>query len=356
MTKFFLPLISLTVVFALVACQPIQAPTPVATPASEAVATPVTAPAAEATVPELTGQWQGAIAIAALELDITVRFTADGDTLAGTIDIPQQGASGLPLHDIRVELPAIHFELLEGPQLATFDGMLDAAGVISGTFAQSGAEGSFTLTRSDDGVASAPATQALTETVYSDPAGLFSVPIPTNWSAVPGDESVLLTDPDKLIKVYILTLENTDLEAALADAWVRVDPAFDLPIDQVQTPPASGGVESALVTTYDTGAENRIVQAVGQLYEGTAYIMLFDVDLVAVQQRSSQLSIIQSGFKIIGLEETDLSETAPLPITDAMIAELETYVEDKLAQFGIPGAAVAIVQDGEMIDIIGNKN
>ena len=45
-----------------------------------------------------------------MELDITVRFTADGDPLAGTIDIPQQGASALPLHDIRVELPAIHFE------------------------------------------------------------------------------------------------------------------------------------------------------------------------------------------------------------------------------------------------------
>ena len=53
--------------------------------------------------------------------------------LAATIDIPQQGASGIPLHDIAVNGAAVHFEMLAGPQTAKFDGELAADGTISGT-------------------------------------------------------------------------------------------------------------------------------------------------------------------------------------------------------------------------------
>ncbi|MEZ4519477.1 MAG: hypothetical protein R3C44_22485 [Chloroflexota bacterium] len=46
------------------------------------------------------GQWDGAIDVLGAQLDIVVRFIADGDQLSATIDIPQQGAANLPLSDI----------------------------------------------------------------------------------------------------------------------------------------------------------------------------------------------------------------------------------------------------------------
>ena len=64
---------------------------------------------------------------------------------SGTIDIPQQGATGIPLHDIAVDGSTVHFEMLAGPQTAKFDGEMAADGTISGTMTQSGYEGTFSL-------------------------------------------------------------------------------------------------------------------------------------------------------------------------------------------------------------------
>ncbi|HEU5434146.1 MAG TPA: serine hydrolase domain-containing protein, partial [Thermomicrobiales bacterium] len=41
----------------------------------------------------------------------------------------------------------------------------------------------------------------------------------------------------------------------------------------------------------------------------------------------------------------DLTGVAPLPVTGARLATFEAYVAAKLADFGVPGAAVAVVQD-----------
>lgn len=112
-------------------CQPIQ-PTPAAVPA-----------AAE----NIAGDWDGALEIAGATLRMIVTFSAVDQGYNGVIDIPQQGAVDLPLHDVRVDLPTIHFELLDGPALAIFDGQLDATGALSGEFKQSGMTGVLTLAR-----------------------------------------------------------------------------------------------------------------------------------------------------------------------------------------------------------------
>ena len=67
----------------------------------------------------------------------------------GTIDVPQQGAAGIPLHDITYDYPRVYFEMLDGLRKATHDGQLDPAGVISGEFEQSGVTGSFALQRAE---------------------------------------------------------------------------------------------------------------------------------------------------------------------------------------------------------------
>lgn len=102
--------------------------------------------ALQAPTAELLGPWTGAIQILGSELKIAVTFTEDTGALAATIDIPQQGATGLKLVNVRREGPAVHFELQAGPGLAVFDGRLDA-GMIKGDFTQAGVKGTFALAR-----------------------------------------------------------------------------------------------------------------------------------------------------------------------------------------------------------------
>jgi CubicO group peptidase (beta-lactamase class C family) len=91
------------------------------------------------------------------------------------------------------------------------------------------------------------------------------------------------------------------------------------------------------------------VAALGQLHEGMVYVLLFRGELAAVQQRAAQLGIIQSGFAISGLEEVDLAGTEPRLLDEQLTGELEAYIADALTRFEIPGAAVAVVQNGEIV-------
>jgi hypothetical protein len=93
------------------------------------------------------GDWEGAIIAQGQEIGITVHLSSADGALGGTIDVPMQGASGLPLHEVRFAAPGIHFEMLPGPSLATFDGTVHADS-IGGTFTQAGVSGTFWLTPS----------------------------------------------------------------------------------------------------------------------------------------------------------------------------------------------------------------
>jgi len=108
-------------------------------------AMPLTA-GAQTPATALAGPWTGEIRVAGITLQMRVVFTEGAEGLSAAIDIPQQGAAGIALRNVRREGELVHFELPAGPGLATFDGER-AGDRIEGTFAQSGAAGTFVLAR-----------------------------------------------------------------------------------------------------------------------------------------------------------------------------------------------------------------
>ncbi len=97
---------------------------------------------------ELDGRWEGSLEVAGQVLTIAVEFETSDGSLKAKIDIPQQGAMGIPLTNVRYDTPRVHLELPAGPGLAVFDGEHDDD-TIAGEFSQAGFVGTFTLTRAD---------------------------------------------------------------------------------------------------------------------------------------------------------------------------------------------------------------
>lgn len=109
----------------------------------------------------LEGHWEGTIEIPGQELEIDLDFARDGETWAGDISIPAQGARDLPLVGIVVEAAAVSFAIQGVPGEPTFVGTLSEDGKsVSGDFTQSGQTFPFTLTSGID--RAAKAAQALT--------------------------------------------------------------------------------------------------------------------------------------------------------------------------------------------------
>lgn len=185
---------------------------------------------------------------------------------------------------------------------------------------------------------------------YNDPNGRFTIPVPTNWKAETTDDGyALLTDPDDKIKVYALAVEGEDVATAIQSGWKLVAPDFEFQSQQTLEPPSSPGIEKTVVMTQVTGDQKFVYQGVGQLVNGQVYLLLIDADITAATQRQAQLTIIASGFKITALTETDLSGQQPKTVDETIINQLEDYIPTVLEKLDVPGAAVAIVQDGEIV-------
>ena len=138
---------------------------------------------------DLSGRWAGSIKINEISLDIVVDFSAESEDWKGTIDIPQQGATGLTLQNVKYADSSVYFELEAGPGLAVFDGQLKSE-TISGVFTQATYEGSFSLQRS------------VKELVEAEPSWGEEVTLPIEIGQIAG--SLIVPEYDTKVPVVII--------------------------------------------------------------------------------------------------------------------------------------------------------
>lgn len=88
---------------------------------------------------DYTGTWAGVLHISGAELQLIFRITcAEDGVLQGTLDVPAQAAYGIPLSKVDFQADSAIFEvLLIG---GIFQGELNSAGNLAGTWSQSGME------------------------------------------------------------------------------------------------------------------------------------------------------------------------------------------------------------------------
>lgn len=104
------------------------------------------------------GQWQGAIQLPGMELQVKVKLQRQDGHWTGSIDIPQQKAQDLPLTEIQQEGEHLRFKIQGIPGNPTFEGqLLQDETQFKGTFTQGGQKFTFELNRPD----SAKAQEAL---------------------------------------------------------------------------------------------------------------------------------------------------------------------------------------------------
>lgn len=190
------------------------------------------------------------------------------------------------------------------------------------------------------------------ENTYQDPQGRYTVPVPANWTVTETADYALLAAPDGDLNFYFLVRSTQDdLERVVETGWSLADPDFAGAVEQRQNPPAPAGVDEFLIIQYAFNpADNIVRQAIAQRVGADVHLLLVEASLPALQQRAAQVNIINTGYTITGLTgQTDLTDAAMKPIDDALLAEWTAYIEAVLAEYGIPGAAIAVVHEGNVL-------
>jgi dipeptidyl aminopeptidase/acylaminoacyl peptidase len=174
-------------------------------------------PARAQSQPGAAGRWEGHLDIQGNKLGISVELkqSADG-AWAGTIDIPAQGAKGLPLTKITADGPNVSFAIQNIPGDPTLTGKLSEDGnTIAGTLAQGGMSFPFTLERKSP-VASAakalPAGMIPREVLFGNPERASPQLSPDGTKL-----GYLAPDSNGVLNVWVRTVGKTDDQVVTAD-------------------------------------------------------------------------------------------------------------------------------------------
>src|SRR5690625_600445 len=177
----------------------------------------------------VAGTWEGAIEVPGFPLEVTVVLDEASGEWTGSIDIPAQGAQGIPLENIEVEGDSASFMMSATPGEPTFEGSA-AEGEMTGTFSQAGQQFPFSLARTGE---AGEVETAVPQEEYTDPEGRYSFPVPAGWSVTEEEGYVTVSGPEGLLQLHIVVLEEEDLRSAVEEAWNRVDE--DLQLTEVES-------------------------------------------------------------------------------------------------------------------------
>lgn len=170
------------------------------------------------------------------------------------------------------------------------------------------------------------------------------------WSMTTRPGVIVLAAPEGDLEITLLEVTEPDGDHAIAAAWKRVAPTFARATRQRTTPPARAGWDSVTQIAYETPpAEARLVIGLARRKGDRTHVALFDGTNAAVDRRGAQLSMVMSSYKPKGLEEESFAGKKARSLDVERLAAFTAFVEEARKTASIPGAAVAIVQDGKVV-------
>ncbi|MCI0574368.1 MAG: beta-lactamase family protein [Myxococcaceae bacterium] len=174
--------------------------------------------------------------------------------------------------------------------------------------------------------------------------------VPSGWFLTEHGDHFTLEDPERELRLTLLELPGPSAEAAVRDAWQKAEPGFARPVLQSLRPPPRDGWDELSQVSYETGAQQaRRVLALARRVGGTNYVALLDGTSAAVDRRGAQVNQVVLGFKPPSLGEESFAGRSPRSLSPERFEALGAFVEQTRMQVGIPGVALAVVQDGRVV-------
>ncbi|NDJ63222.1 MAG: beta-lactamase family protein [Chloroflexi bacterium] len=180
--------------------------------------------------------------------------------------------------------------------------------------------------------------------VYEDPAGRFTTQMLAAW-ADESTEAYGVFRQDE-VTLYIAAVESPAVEPGIDAAVALIFPEFGgVNVQTTQTAAPNGiWTQRVYIHLNDGSFTVALAQAVGDL---TYAVIVRGPSDESLQLANPAITTALLGFTFA--EAIDLTGVEPPPFDDAMIAAWEAFITDALAAYEVPGAAVALVQNGEVV-------
>ena len=197
---------------------------------------------------------------------------------------------------------------------------------------------------------SALSTQTVaTDTPKSTPGGA-TFTAPAGWSLAARESSVVLAPPEADTHVALVDVPAADADAAVAAAWKIYKPEMSRKLLLGLDRAARNGWDSRRVYTYETSPNERaVVQAIA-LKKGAAWtVVIIDGSEMTLEKRGGPMSVLIGSLRPKGYARESFAGRKAHPLDAGRIATLREFLEKGMAEAGVPGVGLALIDGGKIV-------
>jgi CubicO group peptidase (beta-lactamase class C family) len=173
---------------------------------------------------------------------------------------------------------------------------------------------------------------------------------PGAWRLATRGAVTTIEAPEGGSSIALVDVQAADADAAVAAAWAAAGRQVAWPL-KVVTPiaPRDGWTDRKSYTYQTSPNEKRDVAADVRRANGVWTVALYDMASAIGEKRAAQVNLIFGKLLPKGYQRESFVDRSAQPLDAQRLAELERFVRNAMAQSGVPGVSLGLIQDGRVV-------
>lgn len=188
----------------------------------------------------------------------------------------------------------------------------------------------------------------LSETPVEMPGGARFV-APNGWALRKVERGYILSAPEPGSHIAIFDHGQGDAEAAVAAAWAAYEPGVAAKSAGAERPPRDGWDRTLRFQYAASGDEPRSRLALALAKDGLWTVLIYDVSDEVSERRDAQIEVIFNSLLPKGYARESFAGKAAHRLDANRIAQLTSMIEAAREDYAIPGVALGLIQDGQIV-------
>ncbi|QMW24557.1 beta-lactamase family protein [Sandaracinobacteroides saxicola] len=174
---------------------------------------------------------------------------------------------------------------------------------------------------------------------------------PEGWTLTSKGAVTLVAPPEPDTRIAIVEVgAAADATDAAAKAWALYRPEAKRKMLVATPGAAKDGWDERVSLAYETAPNERAVVAALALRKGAAWtVMIADGSEPTFEKRGAAASLIQSSLRPAGYVKESFAGKTANRMTPERVKALTDFVAQGMAELGVPGAGIAVIENGRVI-------
>ncbi len=173
---------------------------------------------------------------------------------------------------------------------------------------------------------------------------------PAGWTVTVNGKATIVEAPEGDSRIVFVDVAATDPDAAVAEGWAAYKADAKWPLKAKTDASDKDGWTQRKSYVYQTSPnEKRSVTAGTMVHGDQRLVWIYDMSNPVAETRGAQVALIFGRLFPKGYSRETFAGKKAHTLDAARIQELGAFIERGLEQLGVPGASLALVQDGKVV-------